>query len=124
MNEALRNLKPYPMVELARRKAEVAARGVEVLDFGTGDPVEPTAAFIREALAGSVPEVSQYPTVAGLPLLRTAFADWFVRRFGVTLDPDEEVLPSRGSKEAMFHLPLVLVDPSEERRAVVYPDPG
>ena len=43
MNERIRNLKPYPMVELARRKAAVQARGIEVLDFGTGDPVEPTA---------------------------------------------------------------------------------
>jgi len=124
MNEALRNLKPYPMVELARRKAEIVARGIEVLDFGTGDPVEPTSPIIRAALSAAVPEISQYPSVVGLPVLRQAFADWFRRRFGVTLDPEREVMPSRGSKEAMFHLPLVLVDPSEERRGVVYPDPG
>ncbi len=124
MNESLRNLKPYPMVELARRKAEVAARGIEVLDFGTGDPVEPTAPFIREALAAAIPDISQYPTIAGLAELREAFAAWFARRFDVTLDASTEVLPTRGSKEAMFHLPLVLVDPSEAKRTVVYPDPG
>ncbi len=124
MNDDLRNLKPYPMVELARRKAEVAARGIEVLDFGTGDPQEPTAPHIRQALLDAVPAVSQYPTIKGLPELRTAFADWFARRFGVTLDPETEVLPTRGSKEAIFHLALVEIDPSEDRKTVVYPEPG
>jgi len=124
MNEGLRQLKPYPMVELARRKAALTARGVDVLDFGTGDPIEPTAASIREALKEAVPEVSQYPSVAGSPELRAAFAAWYERRFGVSLDPQTDVLPTRGSKEAMFHLPLVLVDPSQARRAVVYPNPG
>ncbi|MDA1195639.1 MAG: succinyldiaminopimelate transaminase [Planctomycetota bacterium] len=124
MNERLRQLRTYPMVELARRKAEVAARGVRVLDFGTGDPVEPTPEFIRAALSAAVPEVSQYPSVAGGAPLREAIAAWYERRFAVTLDPVREIMPSRGSKEAMFHLPLVLVDPSEERRGVVYPEPG
>ena len=107
MNERIRQLKPYPMVELARRKAEVQARGLTVLDFGTGDPIEPTDARIREALQAAVPEVSQYPSIAGLPELRRAYTDWYARRFEVELDPDTEVLPTRGSKEAMFHLPLV-----------------
>lgn len=124
MNERIRRLRPYPMVELARRKAEVAARGIDVLDFGTGDPVEPTAELIRDALTEAVPVVSQYPTIAGEPELREAFTAWFAQRFGVALDPATQVLPSRGSKEAMFHLPLVLVDPSEDKRGVVYPEPG
>lgn len=124
MNERIRRLKPYPMVELARRKAELQGRGVKVLDFGTGDPVEPTAPIIREALAGAVPEVSQYPSVHGRPELRAAFAAWFERRFGVALDVEHDLIPSRGSKEAMFHLALVAVDPSEDRRTVVYPQPG
>lgn len=124
MNERIRRLRPYPMVELARRKAALIAEGVDVLDFGTGDPVEPTAEPIRAALAEAIPVISQYPSIAGEPELRTAFADWFARRFDVTLDPDTQVLPSRGSKEAMFHLPLVLIDPSEDKRGVVYPVPG
>lgn len=124
MNERIRRLRPYPMVELARRKAAVAARGIEVLDFGTGDPVEPTAEVIRDALAEAIPLISQYPTIAGEPELRQAFASWFEERFGVPIDPATEVLPSRGSKEAMFHLPLVLVDPSEDKRGIVFPEPG
>ncbi|MEZ6008091.1 MAG: succinyldiaminopimelate transaminase [Planctomycetota bacterium] len=124
MNERIRRLRAYPMVELARRKAELVARGVDVLDFGTGDPIEPTAPFIRQALADAVPVISQYPSVEGTRSLRRACAAWAERRFGVALDPDREILPSGGSKEAMFHLPLVLVDPSTERDTVVYPVPG
>ncbi|MCB9829881.1 MAG: succinyldiaminopimelate transaminase [Planctomycetes bacterium] len=124
MNERIRRLRAYPMVELARRKAELVARGVDVLDFGTGDPIEPTAPFIRQALADAVPVISQYPSVEGTRTLRRACAAWAERRFGVALDPDREILPSGGSKEAMFHLPLVLVDPSTERDTVVYPVPG
>lgn len=124
MNEDIQNLRPYPMVELARRKAAVAARGIDVLDFGTGDPVEPTAPLIRQALLDAVPEVSQYPTIKGVPELRQAFTEWFSARFDVALDPETEVLPTRGSKEAIFHLALVEIDPSHERKTVVYPEPG
>lgn len=124
MNERIRALKPYPMVELARRKAALIEQGVAVLDFGTGDPIEPTPERIRRAFAESAPEVSQYPTVAGTPELRAAFADWFSRRFGVELDRDDGILPVRGSKEAMFHLPLALLDPESERKTVVFPEPG
>ena len=124
MNERIRKLAPYPMVELARRKRLLEDQGRKVFDFGTGDPKEPTDAKIRSALQGAVPEVSQYPSVQGEPPLREAFAAWYGRRFGVTLDATTEVLPARGSKEAMFHLPLVLIDPSEPRSTVVYPEPG
>ena len=124
MNEHIRNLPTYPMIELARRKAELVARGVDVLDFGTGDPQEATAPFIREALAAAIPEVSQYPSIRGSTELRAAFSAWYAARFGVELDPETEILPTRGSKEAMFHLPLVLVDPDDAQVGAVYPEPG
>lgn len=124
MNERIRQLAPYPMVELARRKRALQDAGVQVFDFGTGDPREPTAPAIREALAAAIPEVSQYPSVAGSDELRESYVSWCAQRFGVALDPAREVLPARGSKEAMFHLPLVLVDPSAERSLVVHPEPG
>ena len=61
MNPALRTLKPYPMAELQARKAALAKTGKTIFDFGTGDPIEPTPAFIPEALRQAVPVVSQYP---------------------------------------------------------------
>lgn len=124
MDERIRNLPTYPMIELARRKREMEAQGVHVIDFGTGDPLEATDPRIRQALIDAVPEVSQYPSVAGTPELRQAYVAWYARRFGVALDPETEVLPSRGSKEAIFHLPLVEVDRESDRRLVIYPEPG
>ena len=124
MNARIRALEPYPMVELARRKEALRQQGVEVLDFGTGDPREPTPEIIRKAFKEATPEVSQYPTVAGHEDLRRVFAGWYQRRFGVELDVVEGILPVRGSKEAMFHLPLALLDPESERRTVIYPEPG
>jgi len=103
MNRKVRELKAYPMDRLVKAKEELSKKGVKIYDFGTGDPKEPTAPFIRETLKNAVPEVSQYPTVKGKPELRRAIASWFLNRFGVELDPEREVIPSAGSKEAIFH---------------------
>jgi len=124
MNPALRALKPYPMAELQRRKAELVANGKTVFDFGTGDPIEPTPAFIPQALRAAVPEISQYPSVAGTPALRSAAAGYLKRRFGVTIDAAKQVLPAAGSKEAIFHLPLAFIDPASAKDTVIYGTPG
>jgi len=124
MNSAVRALKSYPMDRLNRAKEELKRRGVKVYDFGTGDPKEPTPSFIREALIEAVSEVSQYPTVKGREELRKAAAGWVKRRFGVELDPDSEVIPSAGSKEAIFHAPLVFIDPESPKRKVVFGTPA
>ncbi len=124
MNPALRALKPYPMAELQARKAALVASGKVVFDFGTGDPIEPTPAFIPAALKAAVPSVSQYPSVAGTPGLRTAVAGYLRRRFGVTVDAAKQVLPAAGSKEAIFHLPMAFSDPATEKNTVIYGTPG
>lgn len=124
MNPALLALKPYPMAQLQVRKAELAKAGKTIHDFGTGDPVEPTPAFIPAALRAAVPEISQYPSVAGTPALRAAAAGYLKRRFGVTVDAATQILPSAGSKEAIFHLALAFLDPASAKRAVVYGTPG
>ncbi len=124
MNPALRQLKPYPMAELQRRKAELAKTGIPIHDFGTGDPVEPTPDFIPAALRAAVPAISQYPSVAGTPALRQAAGAYLLRRFGVTVDPATQVLPSAGSKEAIFHLGPAFLDPASGRDTVVYGSPG
>ncbi|MCC6672367.1 MAG: succinyldiaminopimelate transaminase [Planctomycetes bacterium] len=124
MNQRLRSLQTYPMVKLDQRKAELQARGIEVHDFGTGDPREPTPAAIREAFRAAAPAVSQYPPVAGRAPMRKAAAGYVQRRFGVTLDPDLEILPTQGAKEAIFHLPMVLVEIPSEKDLVVYGVPA
>lgn len=124
MNPLLQRLGGYPLAAFQDLKAQMVGAGEPLHDFSIGDPIEPTAAFIRRALVDGVTEVSQYPTAAGLGALREAIAGWVARRFGVTVDPEVHVLPTAGSKEAIFHLPLALVDPGGDRRAVLWGDPG
>jgi acetylornithine aminotransferase len=114
----------YPFVRLdeARRRRE--SRGERVLDFGKGDPYEPTDPAIREALVAGLRERMSYPLAVGLPELREAVARWCARRFGVELDPERELVPSYGSKEAIFSLAQVLVGPSGDKRLVLYGEPA
>jgi succinyldiaminopimelate transaminase len=113
-----------PMVRLDAVVARVRAMGRPVYDLGIGDPQEPTPEFIVAALKAAVPAVSQYPRSIGSRELRDAIAGYVERRFKVSLDPEREILPSAGAKEAIFHLPLLLIDPQADRRAVLFPDPG
>jgi succinyldiaminopimelate transaminase len=101
-------LETYPFVRLAEAKRRLLAAGADLIDFGIGEPREQTPAFIREALAAAVEPLSTYPQSDGLPELRGAIAQWTRRRFGAALDPDTQVLPTLGSKEAIFHLAQVL----------------
>ncbi len=124
MNERLQNLPTYPMVQLSSWNREVAARGLKVYDFGTGDPREPTPQILRQALIDGLDEVSQYPPTAGTPELRSAVSAYMLRRFGVTVDADKEVLASYGSKEALFHLPMTFVQIPSEKDLVLYGQPA
>ena len=114
----------YFTLALDQAKEDLAKRGVPIFDFGVGDPNEPTPEFIRQALIAAVDPVSQYPTVVGQWRLRQAIAGWAQRRLDVTLDPETQVLPASGSKEAIFHLPLALVGADDKRRRIVYPSPS
>src|SRR3954465_5082551 len=98
----------YPFVRLAEARARVAARGVEIRVLGMGEPREETPAFIREALAAAIEPMSAYPPSDGMPELGEAIAGWAERRFGTSLDPATEVVPTLGSKEAIFHMADVL----------------
>jgi succinyldiaminopimelate transaminase len=114
----------YPFVRLAEARARVEARGVRVIDFGTGDPREPTDPLIRQALVDGLRDRMGYPAAAGLPELREAVAAWVSRRFGAALDPETEVIPTLGSKEAIFSFALATVDSTGARDTVVFTDPG
>ena len=122
-NPVLGQIQKNLMVELEERRKALVAAGKRLFDFGLGDPREPTPALVRGALAQAVPAVSQYPSPFGTAALRRAAAGYLQRRFGVSVDPEAQVLACAGAKEAIFHLPLAFTgDP--RRRKVVMPDPG
>ena len=113
----------YPFVRLNEAAAARRAAGLEVIDFGMGDPREPTDAAILQALRDGVRERMGYPAAVGLPELREAVTGWLRRRFGVTLDPERHVIPTLGSKEAIFSFAQVVLD-REARDTVVVTEPG
>jgi len=121
LSPVLSELAQYPFARLDDWKAEAVAAGVDLIDFGMGDPREVTPAFIREALATSIEPVSSYPRATGLPELRAAIAGWIDRRFGVQVDPATEIVPTLGSKEAIFSFAQVVLG---ERRLVAIPEPA
>jgi succinyldiaminopimelate transaminase len=108
LSPALTGLRTYPFVRLDEAKRRLQADGVDFIDFGVGEPREETPAFIRDALVAALEPLSTYPAAVGLPDLRAAIAEWTARRFHVELDPDTQVLPTLGSKEAIFHMAQVL----------------
>jgi acetylornithine aminotransferase len=108
INPTLAEMATYPFVRLEEARRRLLADGIEVIDFGKGDPNEPTDLIIRQALIDALPERAPYPLAQGLPELRQAAARWVERRFGVAIDPDTEIVPTYGSKEAIFSLAQVL----------------
>ena len=124
LNPILAQQGAYPLLRLDERRGELERRGVDLFDFGTGDPREPTDQRIRHALMDGVPETSRYPSTSGKAGLREAFCGWMGRRHNVALDPEGEVLPATGSKEAIFHAPLAFLHHSHDRRGVAYGTPG
>ncbi len=124
MNNTLKELKSYPMEELNRIKEELKKNNIKIYDFGTGDPREPLDEKIVEALKNSIKNYTQYPSVAGKKELREAISKWFYRRFNVKLNPDKEIIPSNGSKEAIFHFPLVFINSDEPKKKVIFGTPA
>ncbi len=123
LNPVLAELGAYPIAIVRERTLARREAGLPVIDFSIGDPREPTPVFIADALRNAVPEVSQYPTAAGRAALREAVARYVERRFGVIVDPATQVIPTSGSKEAIFNTPFAFID-REAGDVVVYPSPG
>ena len=123
LSARIKALPPYLFAELDRKKEEVRARGVDIIDLGVGDPDRPSPKHIvaRMKRETAVPANHRYPSYEGLLSFRSAAADWYRRRFGVSLDPSSEVVTLIGSKEGIAHFPLAFVDPGD---VVLVPDPG
>lgn len=122
-SKRISSLESYPFAALEQKIARLKAQGIDVIDFGVGDPREPTPEFIREATKKAVDDFAAagYPSYVGLPEFRRAVGKWFERRFKVQLDPEKEITSSLGSKEAIFNFPLACVEAGE---VVICPTPG
>jgi len=114
----------YPFVRIEEAKRRKAAEGTRIFDFGMGAPREPTDPKIVQALVDALAQTSGYPAAVGLPELREAVAAWCARRFGVALDPDTELIPTYGSKEAIFTFAQVVVGSDSGKDLVLVPEPG
>ncbi len=119
----IENLPPYLFVEISRKIAEKRAQGEDVISLGIGDPDIPTPSHVIERLcqAAQDPQNHRYPESEGLPEFRNNIAQWYKGRFGVTLDPDREVLPLIGAKDGIGHIALCFIDPGD---IALVPDPG
>ena len=121
--ERISKLEPYLFVEISRKITEKRAAGIDVITFAIGDPDIPTPPHILNRLleASKDPQNHRYPETDGLPEFRRAIAYWYQKRFGLTLDPDKEVLPLIGAKEGIGHIALCFIDPGD---VALVPDPG
>ena len=119
----IEQIPPYLFAEIDKKKEEMRKKGMDLIDLGIGDPDLPTPKPIIERLkmASEDPKNHRYPSYEGMIEFRTAVAQWFERRFGVTFDPRTEVLTLIGSKEGIAHIPLAFVNPGDY---VLVPSPG
>jgi LL-diaminopimelate aminotransferase len=122
-SERLSRIPPYLFAELERKIAQKQTEGVDVISLGIGDPDRPTPALVVEAMQEAVtePQTHQYPTNRGRLDFRQALSDYYERRFDVDVDPEREVMPAIGAKEAIFNLNLAFLDPGD---AALASDPG
>ena len=122
-SERMNRVPPYLFVQISRKIAEKKAQGIEVISFGIGDPDIPTPDYVVDALgdASHDPPNHRYPESEGLPEFREGVADWYLRRFGVQLDPEKEVISLIGAKEGIGHVAFCFLDGGD---VALVPDPG
>jgi len=121
--QRIETIPPYLFAEIDKKKEEAIKRGVDIINLGIGDPDQPTPNNIIEKLRESVkdPKTHDYPPYAGTAEFRQAVALWYKNRFGVDLDPDNEVMALIGSKEGIAHIFLAFIDPGDFS---LIPEPG
>ena len=110
----LDQIPPYLFAELDRKRDELISKGVDIINMGVGDPDQPTPAHIVGAMHTAIddPSTHNYPPYQGTKEYRQAVVAWMGQRFGVSgLDPDQEVVSSIGSKEAIHNTFLAFVEP-------------
>lgn len=125
MNPYLANLNEFTFTRLARLLAGTPPpAGLKPINLSIGEPKHPTPQFICDALANSTSGLTQYPPTKGSPELRATIANWIKRRFHLSaLSPDTQVLPVVGTKEAIYSLTQLIVDPSKSSPTILVPNP-
>ena len=124
MNPLLSLLQPYPFERLRQLFAGVTpAPEYRAISLGIGEPKHPTPQLIKDALANSMDGLAAYPATAGDIKLREACAAWMDRRYGVKVNPANQILPVNGSREALFAFAQTVIDPSKPGATVVSPNP-
>ncbi len=124
MNPLLSRLQPYPFEKLRAMTAGVHPNPAYApISLGIGEPRHPTPDLVKQALVDHLDGLAHYPATAGSLELRRAVAAWAGRRYGATLDAATQVLPVNGSREALFALAQVVLDPRREHATVVSPNP-
>lgn len=123
LSKRLKTLPPYLFAEIDKEKRALRAQGKKLIDIGIGDPdiLAPISVSKELYKYSLIKEYQKYPLDAGLPAFKQEIAAWSKKRFGITLDPDKEILPLLGSKEGLVHFPLAFVDPGE---TILVPSPG
>lgn len=122
LSKKIQALPPYLFLEIDKAKRQARAEGRDIIDLGIGDPDQPTPKHIIDALnqAALDPANHRYALDQGMPSLRIAIADWYKARFGVSLNPEKEILPLIGSKEGIAHFPLAYLNTGD---LSLVPDP-
>ncbi|MEI9965716.1 MAG: LL-diaminopimelate aminotransferase [Caulobacteraceae bacterium] len=119
----IQRLPPYVLAEVDRLKAQLRAKGVDIIDFGMGNPDMPTPAHIVDKLCETArkPKTNRYSASRGIGGLRRAMAGYYDRRFGVKLNPETEVISTIGSKEGLANLAQAITGPGD---VVICPNPA
>jgi alanine-synthesizing transaminase len=119
----IRRLPPYVFEEVNKLKARLRAKGVDIIDFGMGNPDLPVPAHIVEKLCETAkkPRTNRYSASRGIPGLRRAMAGYYERRFGVKLNPDTQIVSTLGSKEGFANLAQAITAPGD---VVISPNPS
>ena len=124
MNPFLQRLQPYPFERLKQLFATVTPSANHApISLGIGEPRHATPQLVLDALASSTAALSSYPATTGIPALRQSCANWVQRRYGLTLNPDNQILPINGSREALFAFAQTVLDGSKVGATVVCPNP-
>ena len=118
----INKLPPYVFDEIQVLKMQARHQGEDIIDFGMGNPDQPTPSIIVEKLRESVlrPDTHRYSQSKGIPRLRKSICDWYLRKYNVELDPENEAVVTMGSKEGLGHLALATLDQGD---TVLVPNP-